>query len=244
MPFFFIEQAVSPSLRQDSSEKYGWEDLPPLKEDYAEGLIGDPCDWLFPTSRSNRALPYWLPYRKPAHSAWSCSDEEAREGEAAAMRNRRQAENTSQANRAAATRISGVQDRGAANLRDSLTWMTAPRSNRPRRSEPLTDQTLAEARDRARTAATTLDQELDRRYTLTRRREDDPEEEISLEEFLADRRSRAESWGSRRDRLKSDKVDEEEAANWDDKNGTVSRLARILGRADFCETGNTLLVER
>lgn len=226
MPFFFSEQAVSPSLRQDSAEKYGWEDLPPLKEDYADGLIGDPCDWLFPTSRFNRSLPYWLPYRKPAHSAWSCPDDEPREAEAAAMRNRRQPEITSQANRAAATLISGVQDHGGANLRDSLAWTQSSSSNRPRGSEPLNNQTLAAARDRARTAATTLDQELDRRYTLTRRRDDDPEEEISLEEFLADRRSRAESWGSRRDRLKGDIGKEEEAANWDDKNGTVSLWAR------------------
>ena len=74
-------------------------------------------------------------------------------------------------------------------------------------------------------AAATLQRErenaLDRRYTFTRAREEDPNEEISMEEFLADRRSRSESWGSRRDRLKHDRNEDEEeqAANWDDKDG-------------------------
>lgn len=67
--FFFYDSAVISRLRPNPcGSTYTWEDLPTLKLDFSDGLVGDPCDWLFPTTASNRALPYWLPYRKPTPS--------------------------------------------------------------------------------------------------------------------------------------------------------------------------------
>jgi len=91
--FFFLHSAVEVNPRPRSiprrgARSYTWENIPSLKEDFSDALVGDPVDWFFPSSAasaSNRPLPYWLPYIAPQHYF---SPEERREADSIARARR------------------------------------------------------------------------------------------------------------------------------------------------------------
>lgn len=72
--FFFHHSAVLASNRlgKDSARQsptavcLQWKDLPSLESELADGLVGDPIDWLYPAGRSkSSATPFWWPSRRP-----------------------------------------------------------------------------------------------------------------------------------------------------------------------------------